>query len=66
MTQGDIAHFGGKFVPLADARVPITTHAFNYGTGASRASAPIQPEHEQLYVLRPADDMQRLVNSART
>ena len=66
MTQGDIAHFGGEFVPLADARVPITTHAFNYGTGCFEGiRAYWNPEHEQLYVLRLADHMQRLVNSAR-
>jgi branched-chain amino acid aminotransferase len=66
VTQGNIAHFGGKFVPLANARVPITTHAFNYGTGCFEGiRAYWNPEHEQLYVLRLADHMRRLVNSAR-
>ena len=66
MTNGDIAYFGGDFVPLSEARVPITTHAFNYGTGCFEGiRAYWSPEHQQLYVLRLADHMQRLVNSAR-
>ena len=27
------AFFQGKFVPFADAKIGIMTHAFNYGTG---------------------------------
>ena len=66
MTQEEIAYFGGRFVPLAEARVPITTHAFNYGTGCFEGiRAYWNPDHEQLYVLRLNDHMQRLVNSAR-
>ena len=66
MTEQEIAYFGGRFVPLAEATVPITTHAFNYGTGCFEGiRAYWNSEHEQLYVLRLSDHMQRLVNSAR-
>ena len=66
MTNGDIAYFGGDYVPLAEARVPITTHSFNYGTGCFEGiRAYWNTEHEQLFVMRLADHMRRLVNSAR-
>src|SRR5881398_3473888 len=69
MTDGSgerISYFGGDFVSHDPARVPITSHVMNYGTGCFEGiRAYWNPEHEQLYVLRLADHMQRLVNSAR-
>jgi branched-chain amino acid aminotransferase len=66
VTNGDIAYFGGDYVPLSEASVPITTHSFNYGTGCFEGiRAYWNTEHEQLYVLRLSDHMQRLVNSAK-
>ncbi|MGC8787656.1 MAG: branched chain amino acid aminotransferase, partial [Anaerolineae bacterium] len=33
MAQNKYAFFEGKFVPIAEAKVSIMTHALNYGTG---------------------------------
>ncbi|MGB6770402.1 MAG: branched-chain amino acid transaminase [Candidatus Dormiibacterota bacterium] len=63
---GDIVYFGGDFVDIAEARVPITTHAFNYGTGCFEGiRAYWSKEHEQLYVIRLEQHAQRLLRSAQ-
>jgi branched-chain amino acid aminotransferase len=63
---GEIAYFEGAFVPLAEARLPITTHAFNYGTGCFEGiRAYWNASEEQLYVLRLAEHAERLVASSR-
>lgn len=33
MNPGQMAYFDGGYVPIADAKLSILTHAFNYGTG---------------------------------
>ncbi len=33
MNPGQMAYFEGGYVPIADAKLSILTHAFNYGTG---------------------------------
>lgn len=63
---GDTVYFEGAFVPRARARVPISTHSFNYGTGCFEGiraywSAP----REELYVIRLGDHAERLLRSAR-
>jgi branched-chain amino acid aminotransferase len=64
--SGDIAYFEGSFVPLAEARVPITTHAFNYGTGCFEGIRAYWNEDEQqLFALRLHEHLDRLVRSAR-
>src|SRR5436305_5037259 len=66
VNPGELAYFDGAFVPLSQATVPITTHAFNYGTGCFEGiRAYWNPEQEQLYALRLDDHMDRLVRSAR-
>jgi len=66
VTAGDIAFFEGELVPLEQARVPITTHAFNYGTGCFEGiRAYWNPEQRQLYTFRLGDHMRRLADSAR-
>lgn len=63
---GEVAFFDGRFCPLAEAKVPITTHAFNYGTGCFEGiRAYWNPEQQVLYVLRLQDHVERLVRSAR-
>ena len=63
---GGVAYFRGEFVPLAEARVPITTHAFNYGTGCFEGiRAYWNSDREQLFVLRLAEHVERLAASAR-
>lgn len=60
------AFFGGEIVPIADAKVNIRTHAFNYGTGVfGGIRAYWNPDEEQLYVFRIADHYRRFLNSCR-
>jgi branched-chain amino acid aminotransferase len=63
---GDIVYFGGEFVDRAEAKVPITTHAFNYGTGCFEGiRAYWSKEHEQLYVIRLEQHTTRMLRSAQ-
>ena len=53
-------YFGGQFVPLAEARVGILTHALHYGTGVFEGiRAYWNAAAEELYVLRPREHYQR-------
>ncbi len=63
---GDVAYFGGEFLPLDQARLPITTHAFNYGTGCFEGiRAYWNREQERLYVTRLREHALRILRSAR-
>ena len=66
VVPGEVVYFGGAFVPLSEARVPITTHAFNYGTGCFEGiRAYWNASEQQLYVLRLVEHAERLVASSR-
>jgi len=66
VSAGDIAYFEGQMVPLEEARVPITTHAFNYGTGCFEGiRAYWNPDLGRLFAFRLTDHMRRLTDSAR-
>ena len=59
-----IAYFEGQFVPLAEAKISIMTHALNYGTGVFEGiRAYWNAEQEQLYVMRLRDHYRRLLQS---
>jgi len=61
-----LAYFEGKFVPIAEAKVSIMTHALNYGTGAFEGiRAYWNVEQEQLYVMRLRDHYRRLLQSTK-
>jgi branched-chain amino acid aminotransferase len=61
-----IAYFEGKFVPIAEAKVSIMTHAFNYGTGVFEGiRAYWNADQEQLYAVRLRDHYRRLLQSTR-
>lgn len=62
-----IAYFQNKFVPFADAKISIATHALHYGTGAFGGLRCIpDPENPQQCLLFRLDrHCQRLSNSAR-
>ncbi|NEO76993.1 branched-chain amino acid transaminase [Moorena sp. SIO4G3] len=62
-----IAYFQNKFVPFADAKISIATHALHYGTGAFGGLRCIpEPEKPQQCLLFRLDrHCQRLSNSAR-
>ena len=60
------AYFEGKFVPFAEAKVSIMTHALNYGTGVFEGiRAYWNAEQEQLYVVRLRDHYRRLLQSTK-
>ncbi|TEU04728.1 MAG: branched-chain amino acid transaminase [Dehalococcoidia bacterium] len=60
------AFFDGKFVPLAEAKIGIMTHAFNYGTACFEGiRGNWNEEQGQMYIFRLAEHYQRLLESCR-
>jgi branched-chain amino acid aminotransferase len=60
------AYYRNRLVPYEDARVGLLTHGLNYGTGAFAGLRGYwNPDDEQLYVFRPLDHFQRLIESSR-
>jgi branched-chain amino acid aminotransferase len=60
------AYLDGAFVPFADAKVSIATHALQYGTGVFEGiRAYWNPSAEQLYVFRLREHFQRMTRSCR-
>ena len=63
--EGAIAYFEGDFVPLADAKVSIMTHAFMYGTAVFEGiRAYWNPEQGVLYGLKLREHMERIRRNA--
>ncbi|MGZ6268673.1 MAG: aminotransferase class IV, partial [Candidatus Limnocylindrales bacterium] len=61
-----ICYFQGEYVALGEARLPLMTHAFLYGTGVFEGiRAYWNPEEKQLYGLRIKEHIVRLRNSSR-
>jgi branched-chain amino acid aminotransferase len=61
-----VAFFGGDFVPLAEARIPVMTHGFLYGTATFEGiRAYWNEEQEQLYGLRLREHYERMLQSAK-
>lgn len=61
-----VCWFEGDFVPLAEAKVGIMTHAFLYGTACFEGIRGYwNPEQGQLYGLKLLEHYQRLQRSAR-
>lgn len=59
------AYFKGQIVPLEDAKVSVMTHALHYGTGAFAGMRAFwNDDEEQLFMFRPDDHFERLLNSA--
>ena len=59
------AFFKGEFVPLAEAKIGILTHAFNYGTGVFEGIRGYWNEADkQLYVFKLREHYERLQDSA--
>ena len=60
------AYFQGKFVPYGEAKLGLLTHSLNYGTAAfAGIRAYWNGEEEQLFVFRPLDHYERLLNSGK-
>jgi branched-chain amino acid aminotransferase len=67
MAQGKptYAYFKGAIVPLEEAKVSVMTHALHYGTGVfAGMRAYWNNDEEQLYIFRPYDHFERLLQSA--
>jgi branched-chain amino acid aminotransferase len=60
------AYFEGKIVPIDEAKISVTTQALHYGTGAfGGIRAYWNDDHKDLYIFRPLDHFQRLLNSGK-
>lgn len=60
------AFLDGKFVPIREAKIPVMTHAFNYGTGVFEGiRAYWNAEQEQLYGLHFREHFSRLHRSGK-
>jgi branched-chain amino acid aminotransferase len=60
------AYLDGRFVPLADAKISVMTHAFNYGTGVFEGiRAYWNAREDQLYVLHLREHHERIHRSCR-
>ncbi|HUG48303.1 MAG TPA: branched-chain amino acid transaminase [Candidatus Limnocylindria bacterium] len=61
-----LCYFGDDFVPLAEARIPVMTHGFLYGTATFEGiRAYWNEEQEQLYGLKIREHYQRMGHSAK-
>ena len=61
-----VAYLDGAFLPFADARVSIATHALQYGTGVFEGiRAYWNAAQGQLYVFRLREHFQRMTQSCR-
>jgi branched-chain amino acid aminotransferase len=66
IAETGIAYLDGAFVPLADAKVSIATHALQYGTGVFEGiRAYWNPAAEQLFVFRMREHYERMARSVR-
>ena len=53
MDKPNYAFFGGKIVPIEEAKVSVMTHAFNYGTGVfAGLRAYWNDDEHQLFIFR--------------
>jgi branched-chain amino acid aminotransferase len=60
------AYFGGRFVPIEEARVGIMTSGLNYGTGVFEGiRAYWSAEDGELYVFRLLEHCERFLRNAR-
>ncbi|MPZ50438.1 MAG: branched-chain amino acid transaminase [Dehalococcoidia bacterium] len=60
------AYFEKQIVPLADAKIGVMTHAFNYGTGVFEGiRGNWNAEDETVYLFRVEEHIRRLAQSAR-
>ena len=61
-----VAYFQGKFMPLSEARLPVMTHGFLYGTATFEGiRAYWNEEQEQLYGLKLLEHYKRMARSAK-
>jgi branched-chain amino acid aminotransferase len=64
--ENPIVYFEGKLVPRDQATVSVAAHALHYGTGCFEGiRAYWNQEHEELYVLKLAEHVERFFRSCR-
>jgi len=64
--EGLVAYFGGRQVPLADARVSVLTHAFLYGTAVFEGIRGYRsPDGKGVLLFRLREHYERLERSCR-
>ncbi len=62
----EFAFFKGKYVPLAEAKIGIMTHALHYGTGVFEGIRGNWNEKQgQIYIFRAKEHFQRLHDGSR-
>jgi branched-chain amino acid aminotransferase len=66
IAETGFAYLDGEFVPLADAKISIATHALQYGTAVFEGiRAYWNAEQEQLYAFRLREHFERMARSVR-
>jgi branched-chain amino acid aminotransferase len=66
IAETGVAYLDGAFVPLADAKVSIATHALQYGTAVFEGiRAYWNPAEEQLYAFRLREHYERMADSVK-
>lgn len=60
------SYFNGEIIPLAEAKISILTHAFNYGTACFEGIRGYwNAEDQQLYLFRLREHYERMAGSVR-
>jgi len=55
-----MVYFGGRYVPIAEARIGILTHALHYGTGVFEGiRAHWNEAQQELFMMRPREHFER-------
>jgi len=61
-----IVYFNGKFVPESESRVPLLTHALQYGTGIFEGiRAHFDPVSEEMLLFRTQDHFERMAHNVK-
>ena len=62
----DMAYFGGRFIPLSEAKVGIMTHALHYGTAVFEGIRGNWNEEEgKIFIFRQREHYERLLQGCR-
>ncbi|MGN0017420.1 MAG: branched-chain amino acid transaminase [Candidatus Gastranaerophilaceae bacterium] len=64
--MSEFVYFDGEFVEKEKAVIPVTTHAFLYGTAVFEGiRAYYNRQNDKLYIFRPREHFERLINSGK-
>jgi branched-chain amino acid aminotransferase len=66
VSNGRYAFFKGAIVPMEEARISVSTHSFNYGTGVFEGLRAYWNEDDsELFVFRMKEHFERLIQNTR-